>query len=106
MEAHNLYLQELTRFGIVGLVVQYLPLLLGLGLAVVAAWRGRAWPLAILVSFGVASLTEVFMDGWLMVSAYVLLLVLAVAATRGPDAGAAPPSALSSKRADDVAIGP
>jgi hypothetical protein len=106
MEAHNLYLQELTRFGIVGLVVQYLPLLLGLGLALVAAWRGRAWPLAVLVSFGVASITEVFMDGWLMVSAYVLLLVLAVAATRGPDAGAAPPSALSSKRADDVAIGP
>jgi hypothetical protein len=83
MEAHNLYLQELTRFGIVGLIVQYLPLLLGLGLAVVAAWRGRAWPLAILVSFGVASLTEVFMDGWLMPSTYVLLLILAVAATRG-----------------------
>jgi len=82
MEAHNLYLQELTRFGVVGLTMQYLPFLLGLVLALIAAWRGRAWPLAVIVSFSVASLTEVFMDGWLMLSTYVLVIVLSVAATR------------------------
>ena len=106
MEAHNLYLQELTRFGIVGLIVQYLPLILGLGLAVVAAWRGRVWPLAILVSFGVASLTEVFMDGWLMPSTYVLLLILAVAATRERRAQEPVPLAPARPRAPVDALGP
>jgi len=92
MEAHNLFIQELTRFGVLGLVIQYVPFLLGLGLAVIAAFRGRAWPLALLLSFVVASLTEVFMDGWILPSTYILLIVLAVAATRGADGG---PSAVS-----------
>lgn len=87
MEAHNLYLQELTRFGVVGLVLQYVPMILGLVLALIAAFRGRSWPLAILVTFAVASITEVFMDGWLLPSTYILLLILAVTATRGRDQG-------------------
>jgi O-antigen ligase len=82
MEAHNLYLQELTRFGVVGLVVQYTPVLIGLFLALVAALRGRGWPLSLLIAFGVASITEVFMDGWLLPSTYILLLILAITATR------------------------
>lgn len=83
MEAHNLYLQELTRFGVIGFALQYLPYALGIALALIAAWRGRGWPLAILVAFSVASMTEVFMDGWLLPSTYILLLILAVMATRG-----------------------
>lgn len=83
MEAHNLYLQELTRFGVIGLVLQYAPMVIGLVLALLAAFRGRTWPLAILVTFAVASITEVFMDGWLLPSTYILLLILAVTATRG-----------------------
>lgn len=99
MEAHNLYLQELTRFGILGLILQYFPLILGLVLSLVAAFRGRSWPLAVLVSFGVASITEVFMDGWQLPSTYILLLMLAVVATRGIDRKESPPMGLPEEAA-------
>jgi hypothetical protein len=63
MEAHNVFVQELTKFGIVGLVTQYLAIGLGVLFALLAAFRGLTWPLAIIVSYYVASLTEVFQDG-------------------------------------------
>lgn len=97
MEAHSLYLQELTRFGIIGFTAQFLFLALGLGLAAVAAYRGLAWPLAILFAYYVASMTEVFQDGWLDHSFYSLLILLSVLASGwwlkrdSPGAGATAP---------------
>ena len=62
-------------------------MILGLVMALASAFRGRSWPLAMLVTFAVASITEVFMDGWLMPSTYILLLILAVTATQFRDPG-------------------
>lgn len=82
MEAHNLILQEGTRFGVVGLVIQFAPLMLGVALSIVAAFRGRPWPLALIASFATASFFDAFVDGWLSMSTYILLLVLAILASR------------------------
>jgi hypothetical protein len=76
MEAHNLFLQHLTRFGIVGITVQYLVIAIALGIMAVAAYRGLSWPLAIAAAYYVASLTEVLQDGWLQHTPYSLLLIL------------------------------
>jgi len=77
MEAHNLVLQEVTRFGIVGVIVQFVPLVLGVALCIAAAFGGLAWPLALVASFATASFFDAFIDGWLSISTYILLVVLA-----------------------------
>ena len=41
-----------------------------------AAYRGLAWPLAVLTAYFVASLSEVFQDGWVQYTFYSLLIVL------------------------------
>jgi hypothetical protein len=84
MEAHNLFLQELTRYGLAGLFLQYLPVVLGVTMAAVAAYKGVAWPLALLGAYFAASLTEVFQDGWLLFSTYTLLVTLCVIAASNP----------------------
>jgi hypothetical protein len=78
MEAHNVFVQELTRFGIVGVVTQYAVIGLGVALALLAAFRGLSWPLAIIFAYYVASLTEVFQDGWLSIGTYSLVVLLAI----------------------------
>ena len=78
MEAHNLVLQEATRFGIVGVIVQFVPLVMGVALCIAAAFRGLAWPLALVASFATASFFDAFIDGWLTISTYVLLVVFAI----------------------------
>lgn len=80
MEAHNLVLQEVTRFGIVGALFQFAPLILGVTLCIVAAFRGLVWPLALVASFATASFFDAFIDGWLSISTYVLLVVVAILA--------------------------
>ena len=80
MEAHSLYLQELTRSGVLGFTFQFVVIALGLGIVSVAAYRGLAWPLALLAAYYVASLTEVFQDGWLQQSTYSLLIIFCVLA--------------------------
>ncbi len=94
MEAHNVFVQELTRFGIVGVVTQYTVIALGVVLAVLAATKGLTWPLAILVAYYVASLTEVFQDGWLNISTYSLIILISIIAAgsrlEGPRSGQRP----------------
>lgn len=77
MEAHNQFIQELTRFGLIGLITQYSAFVVALSLAAVSALRRASLPLAIFVAFGVASLSEVFIDAWLLHSTYSLILILA-----------------------------
>ncbi len=81
MEAHSLYLQELTRYGVLGFTVQFAVIAIGVGITAVAAYRGLAWPLALLSAYYVASLTEVFQDGWLQHSIYSLLILICVIAS-------------------------
>ena len=81
MEAHSLYLQVLTRFGVIGFAVQFATLLVALALAMWAAYRGLPWPLAILVAYFVASVTEVFQDGLVQVSFYTFLIILGAMAS-------------------------
>ena len=80
MEAHNLFIQHLTRFGSLGLVIQYIVIGLAIILMIVAAYRGLSWPLVIASTYYVASLTEVFQDGWMQHTIYSLLLVLSTIA--------------------------
>lgn len=81
MEAHSLYLQELTRSGVLGFAVQFAIIVVGIAIVAIAAFRGVAWPLALVTSYYVASLTEVFQDGWLQHSTYSMLLILCVVAS-------------------------
>lgn len=79
MEAASLYIQELTKFGIVGFVTQFAALGIGIAVASIAAYRGLAGPLALMAAFFVASVTELFTDGWQNHSIYSILIVLSVA---------------------------
>lgn len=76
MEAHSLFIQHLTRFGFVGLVTQYLVIAIAIALMALAAYRGLSWPLALATTYYIASLTEVFQDGWLQHTTYSFVLVL------------------------------
>lgn len=80
MEAHNLFIQHLTRFGFVGITTQYLVIAIAIALMALAAYHGLSWPLALATTFYFASLTEVFQDGWLQHSVYSMLLTLATLA--------------------------
>jgi O-antigen ligase len=80
MEAHSLYIEELAKFGLVGFASQYLAIGIGVIVMGIAAYKGFAGPLGLIVAFLVASLTEVFTNGWQLHSNYSLLLVLCVAA--------------------------
>jgi len=76
MEAHNLFIQHLTRFGVIGLTTQYIVIAIAIGLVSLAAYRGGSWPLALVATYYTASLTEVFQDGWLQHSIYSLVIII------------------------------
>jgi hypothetical protein len=78
MEGHDLFVQHLTRFGLVGLSVQYSLIALGICICALAAYKGLAWPMALVTTYYIASLTEVLQDGWLNHSTYSLLLLLSM----------------------------
>ena len=78
MEAHSLYIQELAKFGIVGFAVQYLAIGIGLVVLAIAAYRGLSGPLAIVAAFFMASVTEIFHDGWQEHSSYGFMVILSV----------------------------
>lgn len=81
MDAHSIFVQSLTRFGILGFASIYGTLALGLTLSVIAASRGRPGPLAIMAAYCVSGFTDVLHDGWLTHSTYSMLLIFSVLAT-------------------------
>lgn len=83
MDAHSLYIQELTEYGLVGITVQYAPVVLGLVLSLVAAARGWPGPLAIVTAYLLAGVTNLLHDGWIAHSAYTLLVIAAVLSAAG-----------------------
>lgn len=83
--AHNLYLDELTRHGLVGLLLMLTMLAIGAVIAFRSAVAGSAGPLAIIASYLVLALTEPRND-WIHPSVAGLLLLLSVLAASGVSA--------------------
>jgi hypothetical protein len=75
--AHNMYLDLLTRNGLVAFLLVMTALALGLGITLVAALRGQPGPLALLAAYLVTAVTEPRND-WLHPGALVLMSVLCV----------------------------
>ncbi len=91
--AHNLYIDELARYGLLGFVTQFGAITLGVVIAFLAAKRGVAGPLAILTAYLVTGVTEP-RNQWISPSVTGMLLILVVVI-----AG----SALHSKRDETIA---
>ncbi len=91
--AHNLYIDELARYGLFGFVTQFGAITLGVVIAFLAAKRGVAGPLAILTAYLVTGVTEP-RNQWISPSVTGMLIILAIV-TAG--------SALHSKRDETIA---
>jgi len=88
--AHNLYIDELARYGLLGFITQFGAIAFGVFIAFLAAKRGIAGPLAILTAYLVTGVTEP-RNQWMSPSVTGMLLILAVV-TAG--------SAIKSKRSE------
>lgn len=75
--AHNLYIDELARYGLLGFLTQFGAIALGVVIAFLAANRGVAGPLAILTAYLVTGITEP-RNGWMSPSVTGMLVILAV----------------------------
>ena len=78
MDGHSLYVQEISKYGILGFTFQYLVLAVGVVVVVIAAIKGWSGPLAILVIYFVAGVTDLLHDGWSTHSMYTLMVILCV----------------------------
>jgi O-antigen ligase len=105
--AHSLYIDELARYGLVGFVVQFGALAVGVVIACWAAGRGRPGPLGVLVAYLVTAVTEP-RNSWITPSAtgflVILMVVAAAAELRATERGA--PDAESTRRDDTVGSHP
>lgn len=77
--AHSLYIDQLARYGLVGFVLQFTALGIGLVITVRAAAKGKPGPLAILVAYLVTGVTEP-RNSWIAPSATGFLVILTVLA--------------------------
>jgi O-antigen ligase len=75
--AHNLYIDELARYGLIGFLTQFAAIALGVAIAILAARRGLAGPLAIIAAYLVTGITEP-RNQWMSPSVTGMLLILAV----------------------------
>ena len=75
--AHNLYLDELARYGLLGFVTQFAAITFGVVIAFIAAKRGVAGPLAILTAYLVTGVTEP-RNSWISPSVTGMLVILIV----------------------------
>ena len=78
MDAHSIYVQQLTRYGIVGGIFAFGTLIVGVVAALVAAVRQWVLPLAVIGSYLAAGVTDFLHDGWQLLSTHVVMLVTAV----------------------------
>jgi O-antigen ligase len=76
-EAHNMFIDELTRYGLIGMAALLASLGVGVAATVKSAIRGFAGPLALLVAYFIAAMTDVRND-WIQPSPTGLLVILAV----------------------------
>jgi O-antigen ligase len=75
--AHNMYIDELARNGLIGFVTQYGAIAVGFVIAFLAAKRGLAGPLAIMTAYLVTGVTEP-RNGWMSPSVTGMLVILVV----------------------------
>ena len=75
--AHSLYVDELARYGLLGFITQFGAVTVGLVVTFLAAKRGLAGPLAILIAYLVTGLTEP-RNQWISPTVTGTLLILAV----------------------------
>ena len=75
--AHSLYIDELARYGLLGFITQFGAVAVGLVVTFLAAKRGLAGPLAILIAYLVTGLTEP-RNQWISPTVTGTLLILAV----------------------------
>jgi len=80
MDAHSIYIQELTKYGLLGFIMLYGLLAFGLIISLISAARGWAAPLAIIVVYLVSGFTDLLHDGWQAQSTYSLMIIVAVLA--------------------------
>ncbi len=100
--AHNMYLNDLTREGLLGAGVQYAAVALGVVIAARAAWWGAPGALAVIVTYLVTGITEP-RNPWIAPSAtgflFILMVVYASTIRRRQDGAPAPePTARESVR--------
>jgi O-antigen ligase len=76
-EAHNMFIDELTRYGLIGMAALLASLGVGVAATVKSAIQGFAGPLALLVAYFIAAMTDVRND-WIQPSPTGLLVILAV----------------------------
>jgi O-antigen ligase len=77
LHAHNMYIDELARNGLLGFITQYGAITLGVVIAFLAAKRGLAGPLAIMTAYLVTGITEP-RNGWMSPSVTGMLVILVV----------------------------
>ena len=75
--AHNMYIDELARNGLLGFITQYGAIAVGLVIVFFAAKRGLAGPLAIMTAYLVTGITEP-RNGWISPSVTGMLVILVV----------------------------
>ena len=75
--AHNMYIDELARHGLLGFLTQYGAIALGIVIAFLAARRGFAGPLAIITTYLVTGATEP-RYGWMGMSPTSMAVILGV----------------------------
>jgi O-antigen ligase len=73
--AHSLYLDELARYGLTGFAVQFTALAIGVVICVKAAGRGAAGPIAVLVTYFVAGITDP-RNSWISPSVIGFIVIL------------------------------
>jgi O-antigen ligase len=75
--AHNMYLNDLTREGLLGAGVQYVGVALGVVIAARVAWWGVPGALAVIVTYLITGITEP-RNPWIAPSATGFLFILMV----------------------------
>lgn len=77
MDAHSIYVQQITRYGVVGSLLAFGTLLVGFAAALLAAIRRWVLPLAVISAYLAAGFTDLLHDGWQLLSTHVVMIVIA-----------------------------
>lgn len=92
--AHNLYIDMLARYGLIGFLAMMAVLISGSLIAIRAALRGQAGPLAVIVAYLVLAITEPRND-WIHPGTLVLLIIMSVMWAASVVQGGAEPTAVA-----------
>jgi hypothetical protein len=77
MDAHSIYIELLTKTGLVGVGITFGTLTIGLIITLISAGKGLQLPAALFAVYLVAGITDLLHGDWLTQSIPVLLIVIA-----------------------------